>query len=115
MSKTDDKICFDDKTNANAFKEFYWNLAYHLVAKLFPPSNGFGLDTLGNCYQNILCLLLSEFKFSNVTEDLRLQLLKGMNIEKAAGVDNLSGNLKKMEQISWQNRSLKFVIFPRNI
>ena len=43
--KKDDKICFDDKTNTNAFKEFFSNLASNLVAKLPPPSNRFGLDT----------------------------------------------------------------------
>ena len=93
--KKDDKICFDDKTNANAFKDFFCNLASDLVAKLPPPSNRFGLDTVRNYYQDILGLLLSKFEFSNVTEDLVLQLLKDMNIGKAASIDNLSGkNLK---------------------
>ena len=31
--KKDDKICFDDNTNANTFKEFFCNLASDLVAK----------------------------------------------------------------------------------
>ena len=35
--KKDDKIYFDGKTNANAFKEFFCNLASDLVAKLPPP------------------------------------------------------------------------------
>ena len=34
-------------------------------------------------------------KFSNVNEDLALQLLKDMNIDKAAGIDNLSGKFLK--------------------
>ena len=37
--KKDDKISFDDKTNANTFTESYCNLASDLVAKLPPPSN----------------------------------------------------------------------------
>ena len=78
--KKDDKICFDDKTNANTFKEFFCNLASDLVAKLPPPSKRFGLDTVRSYYQDILGLLPSKFKFSNVTEDLVLQLLKDMNL-----------------------------------
>ena len=31
--KKDDKICFDDKTNANTFKEFFCNLASDLVSR----------------------------------------------------------------------------------
>ena len=61
--KKDDKICFDDKTNANTFKEFFCNLASDLVAKLPPPSKRFGLDTVRSYYQDILGLLPSKFKF----------------------------------------------------
>ena len=93
--KKDDKICFDDKTNANTFKEFFSNLASDLVAKLPPSSKRFGLDTVRNYYQDVLGLLPSKFKFSNETEDLVLQLLKDMNIDKAAGIDNLSGKILK--------------------
>ena len=78
------------KQNANGFKEFVCNLASDLVAKLPPLFSRFELDTVHNYYQDILCLLLSKFKFSNVTEDLALQLLKDMNISKAAGIDSLS-------------------------
>ena len=70
--KKDDIISFDDKANANALKECFCNLASYLVAKLPPSSNRFGLDTVCNYYQDILRLLPSKFKFSNVTEDLVL-------------------------------------------
>ena len=93
--KKDDKIYFDDKTNANAFKEFFCNLPSDLVARLLSPSNRFGLDTVRNYFQDILGLLPSKFKFPNVTEDLVLQLLKDMNIEKTAGIDNFSGKFLK--------------------
>ena len=88
--KKDDKICFDDKTNANTFKEFFCNLASDLVGKLPPPSKRTGLDTVRNYYHDILGLLPSKFKFSNVTEDHVLQLLKDIIINKAAGMDNFS-------------------------
>ena len=93
--KKDDKICFQNKPNANAFLEFFCNLASDLVAKLPPSSNRFGLDTVHNYYQDTLGLLPSKFKFSTVTEDLVLQLLKDMNTDRAADIDNLSGNFLK--------------------
>ena len=74
--KKDDKTFFDNKINENTFKEFFCNLDSHLVAKLPPPSKRFGLDTGRIYYQDILGLLSSKFKFSNVTEHLLLQLLK---------------------------------------
>ena len=74
--KKDDKTFFDNKINENTFKEFFCNLDSHLVAKLPPPSKRFGLDTGRVYYQDILGLLSSKFKFSNVTEHLVLQLLK---------------------------------------
>ena len=89
--RKDDKIWFDSKINANAFKEFFCNLAIDLGGKLPPPSNRFRLDTVRNCYQHILCLFASEFKFSTVTEDL----LKDINIDKTAGINNLSGKFLK--------------------
>ena len=106
--KKDDKICFDDKANANTFKEFFCNLASDLVAKLPPPSKRFGLNTVRSYYQDILSLLPSKFKFSNVTEDHVLQLLKDMNVDKAAGIDNLSGKFLKDGA---NNLSLSYVIF----
>ena len=116
--KKDNKICFD-KTNANTFKEFFCNLASDLVAKLPLPSKRFGLDTVRNYCQDILGLLPSKFKFSNVTEDLALQLLKDVNIDKAAGIDNLSGKfLKDGENILVKpiselcNLSIKYSFFP---
>ena len=42
-------------------------------------------------------MLPSKFKFSHVTEDLILQLLKAMNIDKAYGIYNLSGKFLKDE------------------
>ena len=109
--KEDDKISFDDKTNANTFKEFFCNLASDLVAKLPPPPKRFGLDTVRNYYQDILGLLPSKFKFSNVNEDQVLQLLKDMNVDKAAGIDNLSGKFLK-DGANILAKVLNYVIFP---
>ena len=67
----------------------------------------------------MLDLLLNKFNFSNVTEDFVLQLLKDMNIDKAAGIDNLSGKFlkdganilaKPISKIC--NLSIKYSVFP---
>ena len=87
--KKDDKTSFDDKINTNTFKKFFCNLASDLVAKLPPPSNKFAISTVCNYYQNILDLLPNKFNFSNVTEDFVPKLLKDMNTDKAAGIDNI--------------------------
>ena len=64
-------------------------------------------------------MLPCKFKFSFVTEDLVLKLLKDMNIDKAAGIDNLSGKLlkdaanilaKPISKIC--NLSIKYSVFP---
>ena len=62
--------------------QFSWRFSY----KLPPTANRFGLDIVRNYFQGILGLLPSKFNFSNVTEELVLQLLKDMNIDKAAGI-----------------------------
>ena len=117
--KKNDKISFDDKINANTFKDFYCNLASDLVEKLPPPSNRFEITSVRNYYQNMLELLPSKFSFSNVTEDFVFKLLKEMNTDKAAGIDNLSGKFLKdgavilAEPISKIcNLSIKYAIFP---
>ena len=117
--KKDDKISFDDKTNVNTPKEFYCNLASDLVAKLLPPSNRFGITSVRKYYQDVLNLLPCKFKFSFVTEDFVLKLLKDMNIDKAAGIDNLSGKfLKDAANIFTKpisaicNHSIIYSVFP---
>ena len=117
--KKDDKINFDEKTNANSFKDFYCNLASDLLHKLPPPSKKFGITSVRNYYQTILNQLPFKFKFSNVTEDLVFKLLNDVNPDKAAGIDNLSGKfLKDGSSILARpiskicNLSIKYSLFP---
>ena len=117
--KKDDKINFDDKTNANTFKDFYCNLASDLVEKLPPPSNKFGITSVRNYYQNTIGLFTSKYNFSNVTEDVVLRLLNEMNTDKAAGIDNLSAKFLKDGAVILAkpiskicNLSVKYSIFP---
>ena len=66
-------------------------MANDLLAKLPPPSGRFGITLVRKYYQNVLDLLPSWFTFSIISEELVLKLLKDMNVDKAAGIDNLSG------------------------
>ena len=84
-------------------------------------SRAYGLDTVRNYYHDILGQLPSKFKFSNVTEDHVLQLLKDINVDKAAGIDNLSGKFLKdganilAKPISELcNLSIKYSVFPKD-
>ena len=70
-------------------------------------------------YQDILGLLPSKFKFSNVIEDLILQLLENKDMDKAAGKDNPSGKFlkgranilaKSISEI--RSLSIKYSLFP---
>ena len=74
--KKDDKISFNDKKNANTFRQFFCNLASDLVAKLPLHSNEFGIISVRNYCQIILNLLPFKFNFSNVTEDFVIKLYK---------------------------------------
>ena len=64
-------------------------------------------------------MLPSKFKFSNVTEDHVLQLLKDMNVDKAADIDNFSG-LKRWSKYRSKplselcNLSIKYSVFPKD-
>ena len=56
-------------------------------------------------------MLPSKFKCSNVTEGHVLQLLKDMNVDKAADIDNFSGKFLKDGPNIVVNLSLNYVIF----
>ena len=56
--KTDGKISFDGKENANTFNNFYVNLAEALVRKLPNPK--------GNMYKNIIENFISHPAHSNL-------------------------------------------------
>ena len=59
----------------------------------------------------MLDLLPNIFNFSNVTENFVLNLLKDMNIDKAAGIDNLSGKFLKNGANILAKPISKYVIF----
>ena len=129
LSKKDSltKIClekdsitnFDDKKNANIFRNFYNSLADDLLNNLPPAPMRFGLPSVHQYYEKNLKLPRSNFKFDFVSEDCILKFLKNINEDKAAGIDNLSGKFledgaavlaKPISQIC--NLSIKYSHFP---
>ena len=79
------------KKDANIFKKIFGTLANDLVANLPPPSLRFGLPSVRQHHEKILKLPNSKFKFNFVFEETLLKLLKDLDENKAAGLDNLSG------------------------
>ena len=86
---------FDDKKNANIFRNFYNSLADDLLNNLPPAPMRFGLPSVHQHYEKTLKLPHSDFKFDFVSEDYILKFLKNINENKAAGIDNLSGKFLK--------------------
>ena len=65
-----------------------------------PPSPSiFGLPSVCEYYNKVLKLPNTRFKFTFVSEDTVLKILKNMDEKKAAGLDNLSGKLLKDEAL----------------
>ena len=110
---------FDDKKNANIFRNFYNSLADDLLSNLPPAPMRFGLPSVHQYYEKTLKLPRSNFKFDFVSEDYILKFLKNINEDKAAGIENLPGKFLKDEaavlakpisQIC--NLSIKYSHFP---
>ena len=60
---------FDDKKNANIFRNFYNSLADDLLNNLPPAPMRFGLPSVHQYYGKTLKLPRSNFKFDFVSED----------------------------------------------
>ena len=107
------------KKNADIFKNLFFTLADDLVANLPPPTLRFGLPSIRQYYEKILKLTNSKFKFNFVSEETVLKLLKDLDKNKAAGLDNIFGIfLKDRTIVSAKpishicNLSIKYSIFP---
>ena len=115
----DDITTFDDKKNANIFKNFFCILADDLLANLSTSSLRFGLNSVRQYHEKILKYPKSKFKFKFVSVETLLKHLQDLDENKAAGLDNLFGKFlkdgatvlaKPISQIC--NLSIKYSIFP---
>ena len=87
-------LSFDLQKNVNIFKEFYTNIAKDLSNKLPIAKNIFNAQSLSKYYEKYH-IERNSFKFSNVTEESVLKILKDIDPTKAAGMDNISGRFIK--------------------
>ena len=85
------KPCFDHKTNANVFKDFFSNLASNLVKKL--KRSPHRLDNVHKYYQHLN--LLEPFALAPTSLETVLKLLEEINPSKATGLDNIAGRFLK--------------------
>ena len=97
------------------FQKKFRLLAQDFLANLPSPFVRFGLSFVRKCYVKILKYPKSKFKFNVVSEATVLKLLQGLDSNKAAGLDNLSGKfLKDGDTVLAKicNLSIKYSIFP---
>ena len=62
-------------------------MAKILQQKPPPPPNKYGIDSVKIFYEDLNITI--KFQFKSTTEDIVLELLKNIDIYKAAGIDNL--------------------------
>ena len=98
-----------------------FTLADDLVKNLPPASSIFGLSSVCQYYNKTLKLPNTRFNFTFVSEGSLLKLIKNMDENKAAGLDNLSGKFLKdgatilaqpLSQIC--NLSIKYATLPND-
>ena len=92
--KDRNEIVFNNAKNCSIFKSFFSNLVQNLVSKLPPSPNVFTESKVAS-YCDIIFFKFLNFKFSETSPEKILNILKGLNLSKAAGIDNLSGKFLK--------------------
>ena len=90
-----DNVTNFDNKKMLTFSNIFFTLADNLLANLRLPSLSVGLPSVWQYYKRILKLPKSKFKSDFVPEETILKLLKDLDGNKAAGLDNLSGKFLK--------------------
>ena len=118
--KDKNEIDFSDTKNCRILKSFFSNYAQNLTSKLPPSPNAFTESKVAS-YYDIIKFKDLNLEFSETSPEKTLNILKGLNPTKAAGIDNLSGKFLKygadilartISQLC--NLSIKLNSFPRS-
>ena len=113
-----ENISFENKENAEKFKNFYENLATDLLTKLPLPNNKFDKDKVEDYYKN-RNIQDNNFTLTPITYVTVFNLLHKINPNKSVGIDNLGGRFlkdgakvlaKSLTQLF--NLSIKKSVFP---
>ena len=83
------ETCFDKKSVANKFCDFFSNVADGLVKKLKPPSGLFNKIQVKSFYSK-KGVLENSLGFSTVTESTVYKSISTVNTKKATGLDGIS-------------------------
>ena len=118
--KDRNEIVFNDTKNCYIFKSFFSSLVQNLVSELPPSLNVFTESKVTSYFDDIKFNDLN-FEFSETSPEKILNILKGLNSSKTAGIDNLSVKFLKdgsdilarpISQLC--NLSIKLNSFPRS-
>ena len=93
--KVEEDLKFDPLTISELFKKFYSNLANDLVHKLPVASKKFDIEAVKDYYNDMFELSHNKLNFQTVQPNTISNLLKSCNVNKAAGIDNISGRFLK--------------------
>ena len=88
------ETCFDKKSVANKFCDFFCNVADDLVKKLKPPSGLFNKIQVKSLYSE-KGVIGNSFGSSTVTESTVYKLIRTVNTKKAKGLDSISAKFIK--------------------
>ena len=93
--KAEEELKFDHFTICVLFKKFYSNLANDLVQKLPAAARKFDIKAVKNYYNDIFDLSHNKLNSQTVQSNTISTLQKACNINKAAGIYDVSGRFLK--------------------
>ena len=100
----------DTKSIFITFKSFYSNLVGNLLAKLPKLPDRYTIKFVSDYYKKLS--LSKNFKLDSKTEGYLFNMLKNVEVTKAAGSDQISGKFEKIQREFWQNLLVSYTIFP---
>ena len=86
------ETCFDSKFVSERFNDFFCSIANTLVKKL--PKRNLDVSKVFSFYSN-KGVIQNAFKLAVVSEEVVETLLKGLNVSKSTGCDNISAKFLK--------------------
>ena len=114
-------LTFDPYTISEVLKKFFSNLANNSVQKLPVAAKKFGNKSVEDYYNDMFNLNPKKLHFQTIQSRYISDLLKNFDINKAAGIDDLSGRFLKdgadiltMPITQICDLSVKFSCFPKD-
>ena len=93
--KAKEELKFDPFTNSALFKKFCSNLANDLVQKLLAAARKFDSEAVNNKYNYMFEMSHNKLHFQTVQSNAISNFPKACNINRTAGIDEVSGRFLK--------------------